>query len=133
MRAAAESFADVVSVGANIKSFATQHAEIDFGQFDPVDCVAIYMDKAWLALHDFSLTRQLIQRHAAVLLRRNHGRQLAEIAAEFFERSPDLMFIQRGHRTLLNDFAFPVLSVDSHAEQERRDELFILPTQQILN
>src|SRR5206468_4834326 len=57
---------DLVNVGADIKAFAAQHAEIDLGQNDPVDCVAIYVDEARLALHHFSLARQLIQRHAAV-------------------------------------------------------------------
>ena len=31
MRAATERFADVVNIGADIKAFAAQHAEIDFG------------------------------------------------------------------------------------------------------
>ena len=89
MRAAAERFADVVHVGADVKAFAAQDGEIDFGRCDAVDRVAIDVDEARLALDHFSLARQFVERHAALLDRRNHWRHLVEIAAEFFERRAD--------------------------------------------
>src|SRR5215510_8091837 len=91
------------------------------------------MDEAWLSLHDFSLARQLIQWHATVFFCRNHGRQLVEIAAESFECSPNLIFIQLRHRTFLDHFAFSVLCVSCHAESEGTHIFFILAHQQILN
>ena len=133
MRAATEHFANVVNIGANIKAFAAQDAEIDFGRCDSVDSVAIDVNEAWLALHNFSLARQLIQRHAAVFFCRNHGRQLIEIAAKFFERDANLIFIQRRHRTLLDHFAFTVLCAGRHAEHERAHVFFVLAHEQILN
>ena len=69
MRAAAKQLADVVRVGANIKTFAAQHAEIDFRQPNPVDCVAINMNEPRLALDHFSLARQFVERHAAMFFR----------------------------------------------------------------
>src|SRR3954467_7696095 len=126
MRAATEHFADVVSVGADIKAFAAQHAEIDFGQCDPVDRIAIDVDKAWLALHYFSFARQLVQRHATVFFCGNHGRQLVEIASELFERDANLIFVQLRHRTLLDDPAFTVLRIGRYAKYERADVFFIL-------
>src|SRR5262249_32273588 len=57
MRTAAKRFTDLVNIGPDIKAFAAQHTEIDFGQVGPVDCVAIDLDEAWLALHHFSLSR----------------------------------------------------------------------------
>ena len=133
MPAATERFADVVNIGADIKAFAAQHGEIDFGQCDSVDRVAVDVHQAWLALHDFSLARQLIQRHAAVFFCRNHRRQLVEIAAELFERGPNLIFIQRRHWTLLDHFAFTVLCGGRHAEHERAHVFFVLAHEQILH
>src|SRR5215211_3111110 len=60
MSAATEHFADVVNIGADVKTFAAQHSEMDFGHCDPVDGVPIDVDQTWFALHYFSLARQLI-------------------------------------------------------------------------
>src|SRR6266699_6763817 len=62
--AAAEGLADVMYVGANIEAFAAQDAEVDFGQRDAINRVAIDVHQARFALYDFSLARQLVKRHA---------------------------------------------------------------------
>src|SRR5438128_8913415 len=98
MRAAAEGLSNVMYVGADIKPLAAQHAEVDFLQGDPVNAVAIDMHQPRLALDRFSLARELVKRNAAMLFRRDHRRQLVEIAAELFECTPDLIFIQRRDR-----------------------------------
>jgi hypothetical protein len=51
------------------------------------------MHQARLALDHFSLTRQLVQWHAAMLFRRNHRRQLIKIAPKFFKCGANLGFV----------------------------------------
>src|SRR5207249_3117156 len=68
------------------KTFATQHTEIDLRQRNPVDGVAINVDKARFALDHFSLACQFVERYAPVFFRGNHRRHLIKIAPEFLER-----------------------------------------------
>jgi len=82
-----------MGISANIKTFATQDAKIDLGQPDSIDRVAIDMHKARLALDHFSLTRQFVQRDAAVLFRGDHRRHLIKIAPKFFECGANLVFV----------------------------------------
>src|SRR5205085_3297047 len=64
MRAAAKQLANIMRVSADIETLAAKHAEIDVWQRDPVDAVTIDVNEAWFALHDFSLPRQFVERHA---------------------------------------------------------------------
>ena len=133
MGAAAEGLADVVDIRAYIKPFAAHDAEVDFGQGDPIDCVAIDVHQARLALDHFSLARELVKRHASVFFRGDHWRQLIKIAPELFKRSANLIFIQRGDRPLLNYLALSILRVGRHAEHKCASILFIFAHEQILN
>ena len=66
MPTATKFLADVVDIGANIKSFAANNAEIDCGEGDPINRVAINVDEPRLALDHFSLPRQFIKWNATV-------------------------------------------------------------------
>ena len=58
--AATELFADVMDIGANIKTLAAKNAEIDFWKGDSIHTVAVDMNQARLALDHLSLARQFI-------------------------------------------------------------------------
>ena len=53
-----------------------------------------------------------------MLFRRNHRRYLVKIAPELFKRSANLIFVQRGNRSLLDDFSLPILCIGRHAQHE---------------
>ena len=133
VRAATELLADVVDIGANIKTFAAHDAKIDFGKCDPVDRVAINVDQAWLALDHFSLARELVQRHAAMLFCGNHWRHLIEIAPELFKCGANAIFIDLRDRSLLNHLSLTILCVGRDAEHEFSDVLLIFAHEQILD
>src|SRR5688572_8948410 len=99
MRPAAERLADIMRVGANVETLAANDAEIDFRRGDPPDRIAIDMHQPRLALHGFSLPREFVKRHAALLDRRDHGRHLVEIARIFFRRRTDSSFIEWRYRS----------------------------------
>src|SRR5206468_2865548 len=65
MPAAAERIADIMRVGANVKAFAAVDGEIEFRHRDPIDAVAIDVNKARFAFHHLALPGQLIKWHAA--------------------------------------------------------------------
>ena len=96
--------ADVVRVGADIKTFAAKTREIDFRRGDAIDGVAIDMHESRLALDHFSLSRQFIKRNTALFDRRNHRRHLVEIAPVFLESRADIFLGQIRDRTFLDDF-----------------------------
>src|SRR5437870_13277390 len=115
MRAAAEGLSNVMYVGADIKSLAAQHAEVDFRQGDPVNAVPIDMHQPRLALDRFPLARELVKRNAAMLFRRDHRWQWIKIAAELFIYGATLISIQRWDRPLLHHFAWTLLRSGSPA------------------
>lgn len=133
MRAATELLADVMGIGANIKTFAAHDAKIDFGKADPVDRVAINVDQAWLALDHFSLARELVQRHAAMLFCGNHWRHLIEIAPELFKRGADAIFFELTDRPLLNHLSLTILRVGRYPEHECSDVFLVFAHEQILD
>ncbi len=133
MSAAAKHFADIVRVGPNVKTFAAHHAEIDLWQADPVNGVAINVDKAGLALHHFSLPRQFVERHAGVFLGRDHRRDLIKIAAKFLKRRANCGLAQLRHWFCLDDVTLSVLRAGACAERERADVFLVFTHQQILD
>ena len=133
MRAASERFADVVNISANVKAFAANNAEIDFGKSDPINRVAINVDEPGFPLDHFSLPRQLIKWDAAVFDRRNHWRHLVKIAAKLFKGGANLIFIQRGHRPLINHFSLSILRAGCDAERKRAGVFFVLAHEQVLD
>jgi hypothetical protein len=133
MRAAPQGFADVVHVRADIKPFAAENAEVDFGWGDPVDAVAINVDETRLALDDLSLPGEFVKGNATMFFCRNHRRQLIEIAAELFKRSANFGFREWRHRSLLNNFALSILGVGCDPENKRAGVFLIFAHEQILN
>src|SRR4030095_7046155 len=93
VRAATEFLADVMHIRANIKTFAAKNAEVDLRQSDSIHAVTIDMNEARLALDYFSLARQFVERHTAMLFCRDHWRHLIEIDAKFFKGGADLHLI----------------------------------------
>src|SRR5438309_2389070 len=55
MGAATESLADVVGIGPDIKAFAANDGEIDFGQRDSIDRITIDVNEPRFALHRLAL------------------------------------------------------------------------------
>src|SRR6266699_7034794 len=133
MRAAPKRFADVMNISANVKTFAANNAEIDFGKSDPINRVVINMDEPRFAFDHFSLPGQFIKWDAAVFDGRNHGRHLVKIAAKLFKGGANLIFIQRGNGPLINHFSLSILSAGCHPEHERAGVLFVLAHEQILD
>jgi len=133
VRAATEFLADVMYIRANIKTFAAKDAEIDLRQRDSIYTVTIDMNEARLALDHFSLARQFVERHSAMLFCRDHWRHLIEIAAKFFKGGPNLNLIERWHVALIDDFALSILGAGRHAEQQGPGIFLVLAHQQILN
>src|SRR6266404_1457156 len=133
MRTASERFADVVNISANVKTFAANNAEIDFGKSDPIDRVAINMDEPWFPLDHFSLPRQFIKWDAAVFDGRNHGGHLVKIATKLFKGSANLIFIQRGNGPLIDHFSLSILCAGCDPEHERAGVFLVLAHEQILN
>ena len=118
VRAATEFLANVMHIRANIKTFAAKDAEIDLRRRDSIQTVTIDMNEARLALDHFSLARQFVERHAAMLFCRDHWRHLIEIAAKFFKGVANLNLIERRHVALIHDFALSILRAGCHAEQQ---------------
>ena len=133
MRATTEGLANVVNISSNIETFTAQNTKVDFGQRDPIDCVPIDVHQARIALDYFSLASELVERHATVLFRRDHWRQLIKIAPELFKCCANLILIQRGDWPLLNHFALSILRVGRHAEHKRTGVLLVFAHQQILD
>ena len=117
MRTATERLADIVRVGANIKAFAADHAEIDFRRSDPIDRVAIDVHQARFALDHFSLARQFVERHAALFDRRNHRRHLVKIAANISQTRRERGLGQLRHGPLFDHLARAVLRVGRYAQR----------------
>src|SRR6266581_9169072 len=118
MCAASERLPDVVNIRANIKAFAANNAEIDFGKSDPTNCVAINMNEPGLAFDHFSLPGQFVKWDAAVFDRGNHRRHLVKIPAKLFEDDADLVFIQRGNGPLIDDLSLSILRTGCDAEHK---------------
>jgi len=133
VRAATKLFADIMDIRANIKTFAAKDAEIDFRQRDSIDTVTINMNEARLAVDHFSLARQFIEGHTAMFFGRDHWRRLIKIAAEFFKGGANLIFIERRHVALIDDFALSILCACRHAEQQGARIFLVFAHQQILN
>jgi hypothetical protein len=133
VRAATEFLANVMHIRANIKTFAAKDAEINLRRRDSIQTVTIDMNEARLALDHFSLARQFIERHTAMLFCRDHWRQLIEIAAKFFKGVANLNLIERWHVALINDFALSILRAGCHAEQKGPSIFLVFAHQQILN
>src|SRR5206468_9980691 len=125
MRATTEGLANVVNIGSNIKTLTALDTKVDFWQRDPIDCLAIVVHQARLALDYFSLASELVEGHATMLFRRDHWRQLIKIAPELFKCGANLIFIQRGDCPLLNHFALSILRVGRHAEHKGTGVLLI--------
>src|SRR6266576_3403100 len=95
VRATTESLADIVCISANIKTFAAEHAEIDLRKGNSVDRITIHVHKPRLAFDGFPLSRQLVERHAAMFYGGNHRRHLVEVAPEFVECVPHLLLAEQ--------------------------------------
>src|SRR6267378_610659 len=105
-------------ISANIKALAAQNTKIDLRKEYSVNCVAIDMHQARLPLDHFSLACQFVQRDSTMLFRRNHRRYLVKIAPELFKCSANLVFVQRGNRSLLDYLSLPILCIGRHSENE---------------
>src|SRR4029079_10124738 len=90
LSSAGETLPDVVGVGTNIKSFAAQDRKIDFRRGNTIDAVAVDVNEARLALDHLSLSRQFVERNAALLDGRNHRWHLIKIAPVFVESRADI-------------------------------------------
>jgi hypothetical protein len=133
VRAATELFADVVDIGANVKTFAAKDAEIDFRRRNSIYAVTIDMNEARLALNHFSLARKFVERYAAMFFCRDHRRHLMEIAAKFFKGGANLILIEWWHVALSDDFALSILRGGRHAEQQGPRIFLVFAHEQILN
>ena len=120
-------------VGANVEPFATKNAEVDIGQCDAINAVAVDMNKARLALDDFSLPRKFVERDAAMLFRRDHRRHLVKIAPEFFEGRANVIVAQIGHRLCLDDRTLSILRVGRRPECKCADIFLVFAHQQVLH
>src|SRR2546430_8048871 len=98
MRAAPKCLTDIVRISSNIESFAAEHTEVDVGQRYLIDAVAINMNETRLAFDHFSLTREFVERHAALLFRRDHRRHLVKIAAKLVESGANFFLAKLRHR-----------------------------------
>src|SRR4030095_7388022 len=122
-----------MSVSTNIETFAAQDAEIDLGRRNSIDRVAIDMHKARFPFDHFSLARQLVQWHAAMLFGGNHRRHLIKIAPEFFKYSTNLAFVQRRNWSLLDHFSLAILRISGDSKHKCSRVFFIFAHEQILN
>src|SRR5260370_17385225 len=97
-----------MDISANVKTFAANNAEIDFGKSDAINRVAINMDEPGFPLDYFSLPSQFIKWDAAVFDGRNHGRHLVKIAAKLFKGGANLIFIHPGTTPFINHFSLSI-------------------------
>ena len=103
------------------------------GERDPTDRIPIDVHQARLALDDFSLPRQFVERHAALLDGRNHRRHLVKIAGVFFKRGAHVGIIQRRDGTFFTiSPALSCVSVDD-AEYHRPGIFLVLAHEQVLD
>ena len=88
---AAEGFAEIVTVGADIESFAADDAEFDVRQVDAFDLVVEDGDEAFFAFDFDALARQFVEGDAVLFDGADHGGELIEVAAELAEGGLDLL------------------------------------------
>ena len=98
MGSATEFGTDLMRVGPNIKSLATDNAKINFRRSDGDDLVGVNMHKAGFALNDLALTGQFVEGHAILFDGTDHWRSLVEVAVKFREGGIDLLAGELGNR-----------------------------------
>ena len=109
MGATAEILADVMGVGAHVKTFRAVYCEFDLRQSDAINRVVGDIHRTRFALHLNAFTGEFIEGHAVFLNGRNHWRDLFEVAGIFIERGIDLFGSEGGDFLFLQDVTFLVL------------------------
>ena len=80
MRAAAKIPAQIVHEGADIGALGAGHTEMADGLLVAGEAKAEDVNEPFLAFHFNAFARQLVERHAVLLHRGNHGRELHQVA-----------------------------------------------------
>lgn len=131
--AAAEEFAYLMAVGADVESLGAANVEFDGGEGDVVESEGVDVDEAGFALDDFSLASEFVEGNAVFLHGGDHGRGLVEIAFELGEGIGDLLVGEGGDGAGLGDFAIGVLGVGGFAEFERALVFLVFGHEEVLD
>jgi hypothetical protein len=73
---------NIVRIGADIETFAADDSEIDLRQANVSNFVRIHMNAPRFPLNDLPFTREFVKRHALLLNRGHHRRDLVEVAVK---------------------------------------------------
>jgi len=111
MTSATEDGAEVVAIGADIKSFGAVNTEADAGHGDFEDFAFVDADTAGRAVDCFTFAREFIEGNAVFLDGRNHGGNLFELAGKFLEGGFDSGAIQIGDGFGFENFPLGILGV----------------------
>ena len=109
MGATAEILADVVGVGAHVKTLRAVHGELDLRKRDAIDGVVGDIDGTSFAFHLNAFAGQFVERHAVFLNGRYHWRDLFEVAGVFIEGGIDLFGAEGRDLFLFEDVTLLVL------------------------
>jgi len=133
MAPAAQHLAEVVAVGADIKSLGAMDPKTDDGERDFQDFVFIDAHLAGGAFNGFSFPGQLVKRNAVLLDGRDHGRNLVEFPGEFGKGGFDGTAFQGRDGPGFEDFSGGVLGIGGFPELEGALVLLVLGHEQILD
>ena len=114
----AETFADVVAVGADVEALTADDAEVDVREGDVFDLVVEDGDEAGFAFDDHAFAGEFVERDPVFFDSADHGWHLIEVAAVVGEGVGDLGGGEFGDGAGFDGIAFRVLSGSGHAEAE---------------
>ena len=133
MPATTELGAEVVHIGAHVKSLGAANREIDLRQGDAMDFITVHPHWSGFAFHLLTLAGEFVERHAIHFDGRNHRWNLFEIAKVAIENCADLFLAQIADRLFIDHLPFPVLRAGGLAKCQRALILLVLAHQQILD
>ena len=126
MGATAKILANVVSVGAYVKTFRAVYGELNFGKGDAIDGVVGDIDGTRFAFHFNAFACQFVEGYPVFFNGRYHWRDLFEVAGVFIEGGIDLFGAEGWDLFLLEDVTLLVLRGSGGSKGQRAVVLLIL-------
>src|SRR6201999_1841188 len=111
MSPASQLFADFVSIGSHIKTFAADDPKIYLLGANFPNFMRIDMNESRFAIHNLAFTGQFVEWNALLLNGGDHGRSLVKVTVELCERGDDQRWIKKTHLVGFDDYTVAVLSI----------------------
>ena len=130
---APEKGSEIVTVGADVKSFGAVDAKSDDGQGNLQDLVFVDANPTRGTIDGLAFTGQFVERDAVFLDGGDHRRDLVELAREFLEGRLNLGLVEVGHGFAFKNFSGGILGVGGLPELKGALVLLVLGHKQVLD